>query len=185
MEILRMYKQDPPRGMLFKEAVYEPEDRSLMITKGRVGHEGAVSVKEGVDPDQAEKLVREFGESAAGEGYAEIPEEEQHWVIAQYALKSKDGTERDRYLEHKAATAIGTYFSWRGLGSVEETGFSPYKLNILCLVPDVKLAVKGIQVVLRESRLDFTKLSIGSAPFADLDHPVRRYPLPSKVPFEL
>ena len=185
MEILRMYKQDPPRGMLFKEAVYEPEDGSLMVTKGRVGHEGTVSVRENVDAEQAEKLLQEFGTAAAGEGYAEIPEEEQHWVIAQYALKSKDGTERDRYLEHKAATAIGTYFSWRGLGSVEETGFSPYKLNILCLVPDVKLAVKGIQVVLRESRLDFTKLSIGAAPFADLEHPVRKYPLPSKVPFEL
>ncbi|MGW9404978.1 hypothetical protein ACWGQ2_13550 [Arthrobacter sp. NPDC055585] len=185
MEILRMYKQDPPRGMLFKEAVYEPEDGSLMITKGRVGHEGSVSVREDVDAEQAEKLLGEFGTAAEAEGYAEIPDEDQHWVIAQYALKSKDGTERDRYLEHKAATAIGTYFSWRGLGSVEETGFSPYKLNILCLVPDVKLAVKGIQVVLRESRLDFTKLSIGAAPFADLEHPVRKYPLPSKVPFEL
>ncbi|KPN18568.1 MULTISPECIES: hypothetical protein [unclassified Arthrobacter] len=185
MEILRMYKQDPPRGMLFREAVYEPEDGSLMVTKGRVGHEGTVSIRENVDSTDSQRLLKEFAEAGAGEGFAEIPEDQHHWVIAQYALKSKDGTERDRYLEHKASTAIGTYFAWRGLGSVEESGFSPYKLNILCLVPDVKLAVKGIQVAIRESRLDFTKLSIGSAPFADLEHPVRRYPLPSRVPFEL
>ena len=185
MEILRMYKPDPPRAMLFKEAVYEPEDGTIMTTKGRVGNEGTVSIREDVATDAAEAQLTKFGDAAAAEGYAEIPEEEQHWVIAQFALKSRDGTERDRYLEHKASTAIGTYFAWRGLGSVEETGFSPYKLNILCLVPDVKLAVKGILVVLRESRLDFTKLSIGSAPYDDLDHPVRRYPLPSKVPFEL
>jgi len=185
MEILRMYKQDLPRGMLFKEAVYEPEDRTIMVTKGRVGNEGKVSVREDVDAGKAAQLLEDFAAAAEGEGFAEIPEEEQHWVIAQYALKTKDGTERDRYLEHKASTAIGTYFAWRGLGSVEETGFGPYKLNILCLVPDVKLAVRGIQVVIRETRLDFTKLGIGSAPFADLEHPVRKYPLPSKVPFEL
>ncbi|UPO78325.1 hypothetical protein [Arthrobacter sp. Helios] len=185
MEILRMYKQDPPRAMLFKEAVYEPEDGSLMTTQGRVGHEGTVAVREDVDAEKAETLLASFSAAAAAAGYAEIPEEEQHWVIAQYRLKSREGTERDRYLEHKAATAIGTYFSWRGLGSVEETAFSPYKLNILCLVPDVKLAVKGIQVVIRESRLDFTKLSIGAAPFADLEHPVRKHPLPSRESFEL
>ncbi|MBD7994175.1 hypothetical protein H9639_02550 [Arthrobacter sp. Sa2CUA1] len=185
MEILRMYKQDPPRGMLFKEVVYEPEDGSLMTTKGRVGNEGSVAVREGLDDESAAAAIAAFRQAAAAEGYAEIPEEEQHWVIAQYRLKSREGTERDRYLEHKAATAIGTYFSWRGLGSVEETAFAPYKLNILCLVPDVKLAVRGIQVVIRESRLDFTKLSIGAAPYADLEHPVRKYPLPSREPFEL
>lgn len=180
-----MYKQDPPRAMLFKEAVYEPEDGSLMTTQGRVRNEGRVAVREDVDADAAVALLATFAEKASAEGYSEIPEEEQHWVIAQYRLKSREGTERDRYLEHKAATAIGTYFSWRGLGSVEETAFSPYKLNILCLVPDVKLAVRGIQVVIRESRLDFTKLSIGAAPFADLEHPVRKHPLPSREPFEL
>lgn len=180
-----MYKQDPPRAMLFQEFVYEPVDGSVMTTRGRTGNEGKVSVREGVDEEAASGLLSAFRDTAAADGYAEIPDEDQHWVIAQFALKTRNGTERDRYLEHKAATAIGTYFSWRGLGSVEETGFSPHKLNILCLVPDVKLAVKGILVVLRESRLDFTKLGIGAAPFADLEHPVRKYPLPSKVPFEL
>ncbi len=57
-----------------------------------------------------------FAVQCAEDGYAEIPEEEQFWVVAQYALKTKDGTTRDRYLEEKAKDALISHLAWRGPG---------------------------------------------------------------------
>jgi hypothetical protein len=52
-------------------------------------------------------------------------------------------------------------------------------------VPDVPKAVKGMLVVLRDANLDFTKLSVGSSPFAEPGKWKRRHPLPAKTPFVL
>ena len=62
-----------------------------------------------------------FAVQCAEDGYAEIPEQEQFWVVAQYALKTKDGTSRDRYLEEKAKDALISHLAWRGLGIVDRS----------------------------------------------------------------
>ena len=110
-----------------------------------------------------------FAAQCAEDGYAEIPEEEQFWVVAQYALKTKDGTSRDRYLEEKAKDALISHLAWRGLGVVDRSEFSDAKLNIFCLTPDVNKTVNAIKVCIRGEDLDFTKLSIGAAPFGEHD----------------
>ncbi|MCC3269200.1 hypothetical protein MUG94_09570 [Arthrobacter gengyunqii] len=185
MSITVMYRRDS-RGVLhFREAMYDVDSQEFMLTQGKVGNMGTSSASAGVDEAAAEKRFAAFAAKSAELGYAEIAAEEQFWVVAQYALKSAEGTERDRYLEYKARTALASYFSWRGLGSVEESEFAPGKLNIFTLVPDVPRAVKGMLVVLRDANLDFTKLSIGSAPVADTSSWKRRHPLPAKSPFTL
>lgn len=185
MSISIMYHRDG-RGVLhFREAMYDADSEEFMLNQGKVGNMGTGSATAGVDEAAAEKKFAAFAAKSAELGYAEIPAEEQHWVVAQYALKSAEGTERDRYLEHKARTTLASYFSWRGLGSVEESEFAPGKLNIFILVPDVPKAVKGVLVALRDANLDFTKLSIGSAPVADTSQWKRRHPLPAKQPFTL
>ncbi|MCC3274810.1 MULTISPECIES: hypothetical protein [unclassified Arthrobacter] len=184
MITIRMYKRDEAGVLHFREALYEEDEGQLMLTSGPVGHEGKAKVQD-VAPEAAEGLLHAFAVASEEDGYAELDPEQQHWVIAQYALKSATGTERDRYLEHKATQAISSYFLWRGLGEVDHSEFAPRKLNIYCLVPDVNKAVAGLKVVLRDPLLDFTKLTIGSAPVADPDQLRRRYPLPSKEPFTL
>ena len=42
-------------------------------------------------------------------------------MVAQYALKTKDGTSRDRYLEEKAKDALISHLAWRGLGIVDRS----------------------------------------------------------------
>ncbi|HKS02174.1 MAG TPA: hypothetical protein VJS86_10890, partial [Arthrobacter sp.] len=87
--------------------------------------------------------------------------------VAQYALKTREGTSRDRYLEEKAKDALAGHLAWRGLGIVDRSEFGDAKLNIFCLCPDVNKAVNAIKVCIRGEDLDFTKLSIGAAPFSD------------------
>ena len=53
----------------------------------------------------------------------------------------------------------------RGLGVVDRSEFSDSKLNIFCLTPDVNKTVNAIKVCIRGEDLDFTKLSIGAAPY--------------------
>ena len=185
MSTTMMYRRDSQGVLHFREAMYDAESGEFMLTQGKVGFMGTGSATAGVDEAAAEKKFAAFAAKSAELGYAEIPAEEQHWVVAQYALKSAEGTERDRYLDYKARTALASYFSWRGLGTVEESEFAPGKLNIFCVVPDVAKAVKGMLVVLREANLDFTKLGIGSAPVADTSQWKRRHPLPAKTPFSL
>ncbi|MCC9174599.1 hypothetical protein [Arthrobacter sp. zg-Y179] len=184
MVTIRMYKRDEAGVLHFREALYDEDEGQLMLSSGPVGYEGSAKVQD-VAPEAAEGLLHAFAVTSEEEGYAEIDPADQHWVIVQYALKTAAGTERDRYLEHKATQAISSYFLWRGLGEVDHTEFAPRKLNIYCLVPDVNKAVAGLKVVLRDPLLDFTKLTIGSAPVADLTALKQRYPLPAKRPFTL
>lgn len=180
-----MYHRDGKGVLHFREAMYDAESKEFMINQGPVGYMGTSSVVADIDEAAADKKFAAFAAKSAELGYTELAPEEQHWVVAQYALKSAEGTERDRYLEYKASTALASYFSWRGLGSVEESEFVPGKLNIFCLVPDVPKAVKGMLVVLRDANLDFTKLSIGSSAFTEPGKWKRRHPLPAKKPFVL
>lgn len=184
MLTIRMYRRDDGGVLHFREALYEEDEGQLMLTSGPVGHEGTAKVQQAA-PEAAEGLLHAFVMACEDDGYRELDAADQYWVIAQYALKSRTGTERDRYLEHKATQAISSYFLWRGLGEVDHTEFAPRKLNIYCRVPDVNKAVAGLKVVLRDPLLDFTKLSIGSAPVAEPSALRRRYPLPSKLPFTL
>ena len=50
---------------------------------------------------------------------------------------------------------------------MERSEFTDYKLNIFCLCPEVNKAVNAVKVCIRGEDLDFTKLSIGAAPFND------------------
>ncbi|WP_104054103.1 MULTISPECIES: hypothetical protein [unclassified Arthrobacter] len=185
MSITVMYRRDNKGVLHFREAMYDEDSQEFMLNQGKVGFMGSGSATAGVDEAAADAKFAAFAAKSAELGYAEIPAEEQFWVVAQYALKSAEGTERDRYLEYKARTALASYFSWRGLGTVEESEFTAGKLNIFCLVPDVPKAVKGMLVVLRDANLDFTKLGIGSAPVAEPSAFKRRHPLPAKSPFTL
>lgn len=185
MSTSMMYRRDSKGVLHFREAVYDEDTEEFMLNQGPVGFMGNSSASAGVDAEAAAKRFAAFAAKSAELGFAEIPAEEQYWVVAQYTLKSAEGTDRDRYLEYKARTALASYFSWRGLGTVEESEFVPGKLNIFCLVPDVPKAVKGMLVVLRDANLDFTKLSVGSSAFTEPGKWKRRHPLPAKTPFVL
>jgi hypothetical protein len=165
--IIRVYKRDEEGVLHFREGWFDEDYSQFVMNYGVVGHQSKTEETDVADAEAAEGLMDAFAVQCAEDGYAEIPEEEQFWVVAQFALKTKDGTERDRYLEEKAKDAIISHLAWRGLGTVERSEFSDYKLNIFCLCPEVNKAVNAIKVCSRGEDLDFTKLSIGAAPYGE------------------
>lgn len=188
MAIIRTYRLDDKNELHFREAWYQQfEDQDLgqfVINHGSVGHQSKTSSVQDVDMDRADELFAGFMEQCAQDGYAEIPASEQTWVIVQYSLKTAGGTERDRYLQHKASEALTGHLAWRGLGTVESSDFAIHKLNIRILSPAPKKAVAAIKVCIREAKLDFTKMTIATAPYDGLTQAKAVHPLPAK-PFSL
>jgi hypothetical protein len=152
---------------------------------GAVGHQSRTEETDVDEAGAADSLLDAFAAQCAEDGYAEIPAEEQFWVVAQFALKTREGTDRDRRLEQKAKDALIGHLAWRGLGTVERSEFTDYKLNIFCLCPDVNKAVNAIKVCARGEDLDFTKLSIGAAPYGDPDHFKVKHSAKSATSFSL
>lgn len=165
--IIRVYKRDDDGTLRFREAWIDEEFNEFVMNHGVVGHQSTTEETDAVDAEAAERLMDAFAGQCAEDGYAEIPDEEQFWVVAQYALKTKEGTSRDRYLEEKAKDALIGHLAWRGLGIVDRSEFSDAKLNIFILTPDVNKTVNAVKVCIRGEDLDFIKLSIGAAAFGE------------------
>ena len=177
--IIRVYKRDEEGILQFREAWFDEDYSQFVMNHGVVGHQSKTEETDVVDADAAERLMDAFAVQCAEDGYAEIPLEEQSWVVAQYALKTKDGTSRDRYLEEKAKDALISHLAWRGLGIVDRSEFSDARLNIFCLTPDVNKTVNAIKVCIRGEDLDFTKLSIGAAHYGEETFRLKYSPKPT------
>jgi hypothetical protein len=177
--IIRVYKRDEEGTLEFREAWFDEDYSQFVMNHGVVGHQSKTDETDVEDAEAAERLMDAFAVQCAEDGYAEIPEDEQFWVVAQYALKTKEGTSRDRYLEEKAKDALISHLAWRGLGIVDRSEFSDARLNIFCLTPDVNKTVNAIKVCIRGEDLDFTKLSIGAAPFGEETFKLKHSPKPA------
>lgn len=189
MPILRTYRRDDDGALQFREAWYEQDpdggNGQFVVNHGQVGHQSTTQEAADVDPQRGTELLAAFAEQCDADGFVEIAPGEQHWVIVQFALKSEAGTKRDEYLRDQAVEALIGHLAWRGLGTVESSDFAPRKLNIRVLSPEPAKAVAAIQTCIRQAKLDFTKLSIGVAPYADPSAAKQKYPLPAKAPFSL
>ncbi len=185
MSFLRVYKKNDDGALVFREAWFDEDYGQFVVNHGTVGHQSTAQDTKNVTAEAAESLMDAFAAQCAEDGYAELAPGEQSWVVAQYALKTAAGGDRDRYLEDKAKRTITEYFAWRGLGTVEKTEFAPHKLNIYVMAPDAAKAVAGLKVCLREAKLDYTKLSIGVAPHDNLAAVKQKHPLPAKTAFSL
>ena len=165
--IIRAYKRDDEGVLHFREAWYDEDDQQFVINHGVVGHQSKTDETDVDDDSSVDGLMTAFAAQCEEDGFAEIPESEQFWVVAQFALKTKDGTERDRHFERKAKAALTGELAWRGLGIVDRTEIVNSRLNVFCLCPDVNKAVNAIKICVRNEDLDFTKLSVAAAPHSD------------------
>lgn len=188
MAIIRTYRLDEKNELQFREAWYQQFDEDelgqFVINHGTVGHMSKTSDVQDVKVERADELFAGFLAACEEDGFAQIPAEQQSWVIVQWALKTKDGTERDHYMEKKAKEALTGHLAWRGLGTVESSDFAPNKLNIRILSPAPKLAVASVKVCIRDAKLDTTKMSVGIAPYENIAAVKMAHPMPAK-PFSL
>ena len=96
--IIRVYKRDDEGVLQFREAWFDEDYSQFVMNHGTVGHQSKTDETDVADAEAAERLMDAFAAQCAEDGYAEIPDEEQYWVVAQYALKTREGTSGDRYL---------------------------------------------------------------------------------------
>ncbi len=155
MTIARLYKMDVTPEPLFREAwIAADEERDdaeaqFVVNRGKLGHESTMDAVQDVTVEKAKSLMAAFLEQCAEDGFREIPLEEQPTLIVQYALKTREGTERDNYFEKKTREVLTQHFAWRGLGEVIESERGDFRLNHILKVPDAKRAIKGALVALR------------------------------------
>ncbi|MGJ9401843.1 hypothetical protein [Arthrobacter sp. KK5.5] len=189
MAIIRMYRRDDKGTLEFREAWYEQfEDQELgqfVLNHGTVGYQSKTRESKDVDAETGAALLAGFEEQCSDDGFAELEDADQFWVVAQYALKTVEGTDRDKHLLRRAEEVLRGHLAWRGLGTVESSDFTPRKLNIRILSPEPSKAVSAIKTCLRDAQLDFTKLSIGVAPHGEPDSLKQKHPLPAKGRFSL
>jgi hypothetical protein len=189
VSIIRQYRRDEDGTLQFREAWFEEFDGDALgefvVNHGTVGHQSKTQQAKDVDAEAGAALMAAFAEQCAEDGFAEIPAGEQHWVIAQYALKSAAGTGRDNYLRDQAVEAITGHLAWRGLGTVESTDFAPGRLNIRILSPEPAKAVSAIKTCIREAKLDYTKLSIAVGAPGDVENLKQKHPMPPTGRFTL
>lgn len=97
---------------------------------------------------------------------------EKFWLVVQYPLKSAKGSQRDHWLRDKVTEYLEISLADANLGYVD--GFDMGKcisdpkknaLNIFCVVTEEEQSIALVKRVLRESRLDYTRIKIATMPY--------------------
>ncbi|MFF2092729.1 hypothetical protein [Paenibacillus sp. NPDC058174] len=96
------------------------------------------------------------------------------WLVVQYPLKSAKGSQRDQWLKDKVMEYLELSLADADLGCVD--GFDmgvcisdpkKYALNIFCVVSEEERSIALVKRVLRESRLDYTRIKIATMPYGE------------------
>ncbi|NUU61603.1 hypothetical protein [Paenibacillus agri] len=97
---------------------------------------------------------------------------EKFWLVVQYPLKSAKGSQRDQWLRDKVMENLEISLADANLGYVD--GFDmgkcisdpkKYALNIFCVITEEERSIALIKRVLRDSRLDYTRIKIATMPY--------------------
>ncbi|OZQ68284.1 hypothetical protein [Paenibacillus odorifer] len=97
---------------------------------------------------------------------------EKFWLVVQYPLKSEKGSQRDNWLRDKVMEYLDISLVDTNLGCVD--GFDmgkcisdpkKYALNIFCIITEEERSIALIKRVLRDSRLDYTRIKIATMPY--------------------
>ncbi|TVX99105.1 hypothetical protein [Cohnella terricola] len=93
-------------------------------------------------------------------------------LVVQYPLKSAKGSQRDNWLRDKVMEYLDLSLTEANLGCVD--GFDmgkyisdpkKYALNIFCIITEEDRSIALVKRVLRDSRLDYTRIKIATMPY--------------------
>lgn len=97
---------------------------------------------------------------------------ESFWLVVQYPMKSEKGNQRDHWLKDKVMETLEVSLRDKNLGYVDgfdmgkcQSNPQTYALNIFCVVTEEEEAINFIKKVLRECRLDYTRIKIATMPY--------------------
>ncbi|MGM1048896.1 MAG: hypothetical protein ACQEXX_22510 [Bacillota bacterium] len=97
---------------------------------------------------------------------------EKFWLVVQYPLKSAKGSQRDHWLKDKVMEYLDISLADANLGYVDGSDMGKcisdpkkYALNIFCVVTEEERSIALVKRVLRDSRLDYTRIKIATMPY--------------------
>jgi hypothetical protein len=157
--------------------LYKREDNCILYAECWV-HKNVATIHLGTvgDTGQSQKIACDdetifmytFQRKYAMQSYTQWPEEQNHWVVLQWPMKTLLGSAYNRGMRDKATAILNELLGWRGLGLVDgfDMGrtFNPkeeFALNIFCVVVDSEIAIKCIVDSL-PTQLNCSRLKIAS-----------------------
>ena len=97
---------------------------------------------------------------------------EKYWLVVQYPMKSAKGSGRDQWLKDKVMEYLEISLADASLGYVDGfdmgksmTDSKKYVLNIFCVITEEERGIALVKRVLKESRLDYTRIVIATMPY--------------------
>ncbi|OUS77232.1 hypothetical protein B1748_08780 [Paenibacillus sp. MY03] len=96
------------------------------------------------------------------------------WLVVQYPMKSIKGSQRDHWLRDKVMEYLEVSLADANFGYVN--GFdmgkcisdpNKYALNIFCVITEEERSIALVKRVLRDSRLDYTRVKIATMPYGE------------------
>lgn len=166
--MVTLYKKEPDGKLLYAE--YWIEEGQVVEHIGTVGTHGTTSRADLPETyNHEDEFKSDFLKRFSDQGYEEASQQYSYVLLIQYPMKSMTGTKRDLWLKDKASEALISELGWRGLGIVDghdmgktANPITEFALNIYCYVVDEKLGIQTIKRVLKETRLDYTRIKIAS-----------------------
>ncbi|MCG7408783.1 hypothetical protein MH117_15230 [Paenibacillus sp. ACRRX] len=99
---------------------------------------------------------------------------EKFWLVVQYPLKSAKGSQRDHWLRDKVMEYLEISLADANLGYVDGSDMGKcisdpkkYALNVFCVVTEEERSITLVKRVLRDSRLDYTRIKIATMPYGN------------------
>lgn len=171
MPIIRAYNIPESGPQTFREAWWDEETSQFVVNAGKVGFQSDTPiVQDNVEPEEGERLLAAFEQQCEEDGYREVPESEQFYVLVCFPLKATEPGAREKTRGEQVADALRGHLAWRGLGTVEEPVYEGREQVVRVMTTAPKLAVKAISTCVRENaRQDFSKMSMRQASVAEPD----------------
>lgn len=166
--MITLYKQVSHDKLLYAE--YWIEEDQVVEHIGEVGTVGTTTRMDfPASFSNEDEFKIDFLNRYSNQGYKQASGDDGYMLIIQYPMKSLTGSKRDLWLKDKASEALINELGWKCLGIVDghdmgktANPVTQYALNIYCFVMDETLGIQAVKRVLRETRLDYTKIKIAS-----------------------
>lgn len=178
--VVKLYRKES--GTLSYAECWAEEDKIVEHT-GVVGETGETETCACASAEEYQALSQAFQERYRAEGFAEWPEQENVWVVAQFPIEPVDldakpvtPSPQDTALRDLVQEALNEALGWTGLGRVDgwEMGRrlampEEFVLNVYCIAVDQALAVRTIREAL-ETAADCSHLKIGVRPAGEEEY---------------
>lgn len=171
--MIKYYKTDDKEQLLYKETWFDKLKKVAIVHYGKVGFKGKIEEISIATEKVNDDFVINFCKECENDGYYQIEEDNYHWVVVQFPLKSELGNKRDLWLKDKVQEYLKDHLGWYGLGDVDGFDMGKKKLNIFCKVVDDERAVSSIKTCLKEYRLDLNQARIATKKVGEINYSLK------------